>query len=110
MSSLAGVQGTQRPAPVDHLIGALDLGTTSTCFEIDGVSSLRCLCPVVIPLTKPSLLALFVLMFVYGCNQYLWALLITAYLSMYAVSIGLVRMLGTSESLPDWDLGRRAPP
>jgi len=72
--------------------------------KIDGAGPLRCLWSIVLPLSKPSLAALFVVMFVYGWNQYLWPLLITTTRQMDTVAIGLVRMLGTSESLMDWNL------
>ncbi len=72
--------------------------------KIDGAGPLRCLWSIVLPLSKPSLAALFVVMFVYGWNQYLWPLLITTHRQMDTVAIGLVRMLGTSESLMDWNL------
>jgi sn-glycerol 3-phosphate transport system permease protein len=47
--------------------------------------------------------ALFVIMFVYGWNQYLWPLLITTTGDVETIVIGIVRMLG-SEADTDWHI------
>ena len=48
---------------------------------------------VVLPLSKTSMAALFVIQFIYGWNQYLWPLLITTDESMYTTVIGIKRMI-----------------
>ncbi|MBC7093458.1 sn-glycerol-3-phosphate ABC transporter permease UgpE [Candidatus Bipolaricaulota bacterium] len=72
--------------------------------KIDGAGPMRCLWSIILPLGRPSIAALFVILFVYGWNQYLWPLLITTERNMDTVVIGIVKMLGTSESLMDWNL------
>ncbi|QAA77225.1 MAG: Glycerol-3-phosphate ABC transporter, permease protein UgpE [Candidatus Bipolaricaulis sibiricus] len=72
--------------------------------KIDGAGPMRCLWSIILPLGRPSIAALFVILFVYGWNQYLWPLLITTERKMDTIVIGIVKMLGTSESLMDWNL------
>jgi len=72
--------------------------------KIDGAGPMRCLWSIILPLGLPSIAALFVILFVYGWNQYLWPLLITTEQRMDTIVIGIVKMLGTSESLMDWNL------
>ena len=45
--------------------------------RIDGAGPMRFFKDVVLPLSKTSIAALFVIQFIYGWNQYLWPLLIT---------------------------------
>ena len=49
-----------------------------------------------------SIAALFVIMFIYGWNQYLWPLLITTDPDYYTIVMGIQRM--TSEENPQWHL------
>ena len=49
----------------------------------------------------PNLAALFVILFVYGWNQYLWPLLVATDPSLDTVVIGIVKMIGT-ETQADW--------
>ncbi|MEN3010921.1 MAG: sn-glycerol-3-phosphate ABC transporter permease UgpE [Candidatus Bipolaricaulaceae bacterium] len=72
--------------------------------QVDGAGPLRCFCQIALPVVRPSLAALFVIMFIYGWNQYLWPLLITTKPEMQTIVIGLVRMMGGPEALVDWDL------
>ncbi len=70
--------------------------------KIDGAGPMRCLWSVVLPLIRPNIAALFVILFLYGWNQYLWPLLITTRGSMETVAIGLVKMLGGPEAATEW--------
>ena len=45
--------------------------------RIDGAGPMRFFVDVVLPLSRTSIAALFVIMFIYGWNQYLWPLLVT---------------------------------
>src|SRR5205085_5975869 len=51
--------------------------------RIDGAGPIRFLKDVLLPLSKTSIAALFVIQFIYGWNQYLWPLLVTTDESMY---------------------------
>lgn len=72
--------------------------------KIDGAGPLRCLLSVVLPLVRPNIAALFVVLFIYGWNQYLWPLLMTTHKQMETVVIGIVKMLGGPEALVDWNV------
>jgi len=58
----------------------------------------------VLPLSKTSMAALFVIQFIYGWNQYLWPLLVTTDESMYTVVIGIKRMILGGDALTEWNV------
>ena len=70
--------------------------------KIDGAGPLRFLRDMVIPLSRTNIAALFVILFIYGWNQYLWPLLITNSADMETVIIGLKRSMGGADALTDW--------
>jgi sn-glycerol 3-phosphate transport system permease protein len=72
--------------------------------RVDGAGPLRFFWDVVLPLSKTSIAALFVIQFIYGWNQYLWPLLITTDESMYTAVIGIKRMIVTGDALTEWNL------
>jgi sn-glycerol 3-phosphate transport system permease protein len=72
--------------------------------RIDGAGPMRFFWDVVLPLSKTSIAALFVIQFIYGWNQYLWPLLITTDESMYTSVIGIKRMIVTGDALTEWNL------
>jgi len=72
--------------------------------RIDGAGPMRFFWDVVVPLSKTSMAALFVIQFIYGWNQYLWPLLITSEESMYTVVIGIKRMIVGGDAANEWNL------
>jgi sn-glycerol 3-phosphate transport system permease protein len=72
--------------------------------RIDGAGPMRFFFDVVLPLSKTSIAALFVIQFIYGWNQYLWPLLITTQENMYTTVIGIKRMIAGGEALNEWNL------
>src|SRR3546814_771315 len=56
--------------------------------RIDGAGPMRFFKDVLLPLSRTSIAALFVIQFIYGWNQYLWPLIITTQENMYPVEIG----------------------
>jgi sn-glycerol 3-phosphate transport system permease protein len=72
--------------------------------KIDGAGPLRFFWSVVVPLSRTNLAALFVILFIYGWNQYLWPLLITSSRSMDTIVIGITKMIGTGDAQTDWNL------
>src|SRR5947207_912385 len=72
--------------------------------RIDGAGPMRFFWNVVLPLSKTSIAALFVIQFIYGWNQYLWPLLITTQESMYTTVIGIKRMITSGDQLTEWHL------
>ncbi len=72
--------------------------------KIDGAGALRFFVDVVLPLSRTNIAALFVILFIYGWNQYLWPLLVTNSGDMETVVIGITKMIGNGEAATDWDL------
>ena len=68
---------------------------------MDGAGPMRFLWNVLLPVTAGNVAALFVILFVYGWNQYLWPLLVATDPRLDTVVIGIVKMVG-SESTTDW--------
>ena len=72
--------------------------------KIDGAGPLRFFWQMVLPLSRTNIAALFVILFIYGWNQYLWPLLITTGRNMETIVIGIVKMIGTGDAQTDWNL------
>jgi sn-glycerol 3-phosphate transport system permease protein len=72
--------------------------------RIDGAGPMRFFWDVLLPLSKTSIAALFVIQFIYGWNQYLWPLLVTTEESMYTTVIGIKRMIVGSDATNEWNL------
>jgi len=72
--------------------------------RIDGAGPLKFFRDILLPLSRTNIAALFVILFIFGWNQYLWPLLITTEESFYTVVMGIQRMVTVSESLPQWHL------
>jgi len=70
--------------------------------RIDGAGPWRFLRDILLPLSKTNLAALFVIMFIYGWNQYLWPLLITTNADYLTVVVSLKRLLTTGDALVPW--------
>ena len=70
--------------------------------KIDGAGPLHFLRDMVIPLSTTNIAALFVILFIYGWNQYLWPLLITSSGTMETVIIGIKRMIGGADARTEW--------
>src|SRR5579872_5897552 len=70
--------------------------------KIDGAGPLRFFRDMVIPLSRTNIAALFVILFIFGWNQYLWPLLITNSDSMETIIIGIKRMMGGADAQTEW--------
>jgi sn-glycerol 3-phosphate transport system permease protein len=72
--------------------------------RIDGAGPLRFFWDVVLPLSMTNIAALFVILFIYGWNQYLWPLLITTREDMYTAVIGIRRLISGGDAATEWNL------
>jgi sn-glycerol 3-phosphate transport system permease protein len=72
--------------------------------RIDGAGPMRFFWDVVVPLSRPNIAALFVILFIYGWNQYLWPLLVTTQEEMYTTVIGIKRMIAGGDAATEWNL------
>ncbi len=72
--------------------------------KIDGAGPLRFLRDILLPLSTTNIAALFVILFIYGWNQYLWPLLVVSDRSLETVVVGLTRMIGTGDAQNEWNV------
>lgn len=70
--------------------------------RVDGAGPFKFFKDILLPLSVTNIAALFVIMFIYGWNQYLWPLLITTDPNYTTIVMGIQRM--TSEENPQWHL------
>jgi len=73
--------------------------------KLDGAGPLRFFRDVVLPLSRTQIAALFVILFVYGWNQYLWPLLMVTDNKLDTIVVGLSKMIGTGgDATTNWNL------
>ncbi|MGH7342171.1 MAG: sn-glycerol-3-phosphate ABC transporter permease UgpE [Candidatus Rokuibacteriota bacterium] len=73
--------------------------------QLDGVGPLRFLWSFLVPLSWANIAALFVVLFIFGWNQYLWPLMITNSEAMRVVVIGLEGLIPrTGTHIPEWNV------
>ncbi|MCC8396411.1 sn-glycerol-3-phosphate ABC transporter permease UgpE [Paraburkholderia sp. MMS20-SJTR3] len=72
--------------------------------RIDGAGPLRFFWDVVLPLSRTTMAALFVITFIYGWNQYLWPILITSQQSLITAVIGIRGMIASGDTATEWHL------
>ena len=70
--------------------------------RIDGAGPMKFFKDILLPLSKVNIAALFVILFIYGWNQYLWPLLITTGEQMTTIVMGIKRMANVADSTPVW--------
>ena len=71
--------------------------------RMDGAGPMRFFWDVLLPLSRTSIAALFVIQFIYGWNQYLWPLLVTTDESMYPIVMGIKRLVA-GEAYTEWNV------
>ena len=72
--------------------------------RIDGAKPMRFFWDILIPLSRTNIAALFVILFIYGWNQYLWPLLITTDSDMTTIVVSIKSMLEAAEQQPQWNI------
>jgi sn-glycerol 3-phosphate transport system permease protein len=72
--------------------------------RVDGASPMRFFWDILLPMSRTSIAALFVIQFIYGWNQYLWPLLITTKEGFYTVVMGVSRQANVVDAVPSWNL------
>jgi sn-glycerol 3-phosphate transport system permease protein len=72
--------------------------------KIDGAGPMRFLWSILLPNSGASIAALFVVMFIYGWNQYLWPLMVTSSDRMRVVVVGIASTIPTGTQPPEWNL------
>src|SRR5690349_6122543 len=76
--------------------------------RIDGASPLHFFRHVLLPLSMSNMVALSIILFLYGWNQYLWPLLFTTDKDMATAVVGLKHLIPQSEGEPAWNVAMNA--
>ena len=76
--------------------------------RIDGASPLHFFRHVLLPLSVSNMVALSIILFLYGWNQYLWPLLFTTDKDMATAVIGLKHLIPQSDAEPAWNVAMNA--
>lgn len=72
--------------------------------RVDGASPMRFFIDILLPMSRTNIAALFVILFIYGWNQYLWPLLMTTDPEMNTIVMGIKQMFPSGDDLTDWPL------
>ena len=72
--------------------------------RIDGATPWQFFRLILLPLSRSTIVALAIILFLMGWNQYLWPLLLTTEPAMANAVIGLKKLMPQSDSLPTWHL------
>jgi sn-glycerol 3-phosphate transport system permease protein len=72
--------------------------------RIDGAGPMRFFMDFLLPLSRTNIAALFVILFIYGWNQYLWPLIITTDRDKYTIVMSIKQMLEVAEQTPQWNV------
>lgn len=70
--------------------------------RVDGAKPMRFFWDILLPMSRTNIAALFVILFIYGWNQYLWPLLITTDPSMNTIVMGIKQMFPSGDDTADW--------
>ncbi len=72
--------------------------------RMDGAGPMRFFLDILLPLSRTSIAALFVIQFIYGWNQYLWPLLVTTREDMYPIVMGIRRLMAGGDASTEWNV------
>lgn len=70
--------------------------------RVDGAKPMRFFVDILLPMSRTNIAALFVILFIYGWNQYLWPLLITTDPDMNTIVMGLKQMFPSGDEIANW--------
>ncbi|SFT69678.1 carbohydrate ABC transporter membrane protein 2, CUT1 family [Sedimentitalea nanhaiensis] len=70
--------------------------------RVDGARPMRFFLDILLPMSRTNIAALFVILFIYGWNQYLWPLLITTDPQMNTIVMGIKQMFPSGDDVADW--------
>ncbi len=70
--------------------------------RVDGASPMRFFWDILFPMSRTNIAALFVILFIYGWNQYLWPLLITTDPEMNTIVMGIKQMFPSGDDWANW--------
>lgn len=77
-------------------------GELAEAARVDGARPMRFFFDILLPMSRTNIAALFVILFIFGWNQYLWPLLITTDASMNTIVMGIKQMFPSGDDVADW--------
>jgi sn-glycerol 3-phosphate transport system permease protein len=77
---------------------------TMEAARVDGAGPLKFFWDILLPLSRTNIAALFIIMFIYGWNQYLWPMLITTEQDYYTVVVAIKRLTAVLDGDARWNL------
>lgn len=72
--------------------------------QMDGIGPMQFLWEILVPLSKTAIACVFVLMFIFGWNQYLWPILVTNDPSFYTLFLGIRKLLSVEGQAVPWNI------
>ena len=70
--------------------------------RMDGAKPMKFFIDILIPISRTNIAALFVILFIYGWNQYLWPLLMTTDPNMNTIVMGINQMIPGGDDFGHW--------
>lgn len=70
--------------------------------RLDGAGPVRFFRDILLPLSRTNIAALFVILFIYGWNQYLWPLVVSTDPSLTTMMTGINTLVRVPDSEPQW--------
>ncbi len=70
--------------------------------RIDGAGPMRFFWDILVPMSRTNIAALFVILFIFSWNQYLWPLLITTDPEMNTIVMGIKQMFPSGDDWANW--------
>ncbi len=71
--------------------------------RVDGAGPLKFFWDMLLPLSRTNIAALFVILFIYGWNQYLWPLMVVTDPRYYTIVMDIKRMADVTDAIPQWN-------
>jgi len=71
--------------------------------RMDGAGPWRFFKDILLPLSRTNIAALFIIMFIYGWNQFLWPLVVTTRQDMYTIVMGIQQLANVANQIPQWN-------
>jgi sn-glycerol 3-phosphate transport system permease protein len=72
--------------------------------RVDGAGAMKFFRDILLPLSRTNIAALFIILFIYGWNQYLWPMLITTDPGYYTAVMGIKRLASVLDGDTQWNL------
>ena len=71
--------------------------------RVDGAGAVKFFWDILLPLSRTNMAALFVILFIYGWNQYLWPLMVVTDARYYTIVMDIKRMADVTDAIPQWN-------